>query len=496
MGNSIILNGDFEQCEEPNKCPDLNNLEGGFNYVSDWEGYGFLGDPGLSTPDIAAEYNLTNHYAGIYNSEGVYQNLSSRIRGVAYKLKYSYSFGIDLNDGYGAGTGMEVWGTNIAPSQLGCMSLAGGTKQLLDKVIFDANIHSFGGVFYNRSLFINAIDGWSYLTFKPHYKQQCGEYMYLDNVSLENYCCADYILYHNYNRSNNKTVPRITQRVDYIKAGYEAGIPHTTRTAGNVIIQDTQNVIFQAKAVYLEPGFVVEPGAVFSAQVGGCELISNNVERDYKITLDWKNNAAIFKCIHDEPEFAFSFFSTNATYYRVSVFDRWGQRIYKKEDFIHWIPTVSWDGSGVNPNIPREAGDMLMLLELYNCVTGASLTKGYTIFYAYDGCNPNYSFKMEELSEDQLNDATNNYEKQKIILFPNPAIDNITISAKLDKDIPVLIKIFDQQGRLVKEITNLQYEPYYSKFEQNIALHDFPVGIYMLQLVTNNNSYTQSFIKK
>lgn len=79
------------------------------------------------------------------------------------------------------------------------------------------------------------------------------------------------------------------------------------------------------------------------------------------------------------------------------------------------------------------------------------------------------------------NGINNSSDKVLLSVYPNPAIDNVTILTDGD----VFIRIFDSKGTFIKEYT-----------EKNIDVSEYTNGVYILFIETNNKVITKKLIIK
>jgi len=88
-------------------------------------------------------------------------------------------------------------------------------------------------------------------------------------------CCDEYKYFQNHTFSGFSR----TDVQNFIRAGYSV----TSGTLGNVIVPNTSEVIFHAgNQINLEPGFFVQPGAIFTASISDCVYgnVRNNRENN------------------------------------------------------------------------------------------------------------------------------------------------------------------------------------------------------------------------
>jgi len=77
------------------------------------------------------------------------------------------------------------------------------------------------------------------------------------------------------------------------------------------------------------------------------------------------------------------------------------------------------------------------------------------------------------------------FEKIEITLYPNPAINTIYLNANLPLKNST-VSIFDMQGRLVKS----------ESYSENIDVSSMSTGVYILEVLHNNQKTTMKFVKK
>lgn len=97
-----------------------------------------------------------------------------------------------------------------------------------------------------------------------HYNQQDGDYMFIDDVELYEYCPEEILIE---NRKYNYA--ELPLEAGVIKAGYDVGAPTTN---GDVVVQNGSDVTYKAEQqIVLKPGFSVSYGGKFHAYIAACE---------------------------------------------------------------------------------------------------------------------------------------------------------------------------------------------------------------------------------
>ena len=91
------------------------------------------------------------------------------------------------------------------------------------------------------------------------------------------------------------------------------------------------------------------------------------------------------------------------------------------------------------------------------------------------------------------NDDQNKEGANTILMFPNPASSQVTLSMKLKEASEINLSIVDATGRVMKSL----YYPSSSTIEETIEVSDFPKGLYMINTVVNAEMHkAQKFIIK
>ena len=79
----------------------------------------------------------------------------------------------------------------------------------------------------------------------------------------------------------------------------------------------------------------------------------------------------------------------------------------------------------------------------------------------------------------------NSIVEQSFLIYPNPIIDNITITSK---DEIHTFEVYNYQGQLVRQKDC-------DSFTESLDLSDLSNGIYFLKLKTDKETFTQKLIK-
>lgn len=113
--------------------------------------------------------------------------------------------------------------------------------------------------------------------------------------------------------------------------------------------------------------------------------------------------------------------------------------------------------------------------ETYNLSSNEELSTIAGIFLA----------KYQNLSPCLL--ATNDFEKDGFMMYPNPASGQVTIQLDTTQN-EVNVEFIDVQGRIILQQKN------YSGSSFTFNIHTLPKGIYFIKVTTNTTSYSQKLI--
>jgi len=127
---------------------------------------------------------------------------------------------------------------------------------------------------------------------------------------------------------------------------------------------------------------------------------------------------------------------------------------------------------------------------LYNWYTGTSTTPLFSLTTDEAG-TPNSAYYGEGTTGIDDNESQISY----MMVYPNPATDNLTISYSIDRDAEISISILNQLGQKVKrEIKQYQQA---GSITENIDISEIPAGIYYVQVSNGDKSLlTQKLLIK
>jgi hypothetical protein len=420
------------------------------------------------------------YYAGIWDEEGIFYDIgSSGFRTSIYKMSYWHRPG-DVNAYINPFGGTSIYLTTVAPTNISCTDFAGGYKLKIYESIE-------GTIGWKKKEFIfsafnRPVVPYRYLVFTGLRDGECERYMSIDNTRLEDLCCGDYQLYQNFPLQPQFSLPVLTRRSDYIKAGYNVGAVH--HAPGNVTVRSSESVTFQAgNQITLEPGFIVEPGAVFKAEIKSCDNFADNYGESPELL--FHTNAAFFDCTGTATNNA-GFASIGASYYRVKIFDRWGEMVLDKMDMINEVYTVYSDGSDIS-SIAQLNGVFTVELEIFNC--NDSHYESFSVTYEYTGgCSPMGKKEVEAKEPSQTKSSEkDNYSL--ISIGPNPTKDIVTLSCN-NTQLHTSLIIMNQLSNTVLEIP-----VDFSQGDVSIDMGQFSTGVYYFRTKDNITFNTNKIIK-
>ena len=282
---------------------------------------------------------------------------------------------------------------------------------------------------------------------------------------------------------NTNQLPKYTSRKDFIKAGYD--VDCVWQPVGNVTVQNGQNVTFQAGG-YVErlPGFNVELGGVFYEYIHECGDVPTNALNDTNLL--GFTNGVFFTC--DGAINNAGFASTGFSYYRVRIFNRWGEKVYDMMGHIDEIYTVYTSGDDIYTDISQ--GEFTVQLELFNC--SYSKLVNFSLFYEYVDPCLSASFKTEHDDDFKKSDAHEMSNSEEVQLYPNPASSELNLVYTTTSNQLICLEIHNQIGQAVYYRDKI---PVTNKRQLHvISLESLASGIYFLTLYKDGNKYVNKFV--
>lgn len=299
-------------------------------------------------------------------------------------------------------------------------------------------------------------------------------------------CCIPYKLY----EATNK-LPTKTHVENFIKAGNNIGIPDIN---GDVIITSNQNVTFKAgESIDLLPGFTVEAGANFTAEIQDCNQMTNSEGEDIIII----NIPDEFSPDGDGVNDKLCIEVTGATKYDIYVSDyNWpyDQYYIRKNIPIRSNHFCVWDGScdysDINCFLYHKCNRKRNIgFKFSNCDNSVYKTKTINV-----KCSNNKSeidsFFNHNIDSLKFNTISNNL---KFNLVPNPTFDIANISFNLCEPINIHLYLTNLSGNIIKEIFNQKFDE--GLHNINIDVVDLAPGTYFCVFETPLGFYKIKFIK-
>lgn len=77
-------------------------------------------------------------------------------------------------------------------------------------------------------------------------------------------------------------------------------------------------------------------------------------------------------------------------------------------------------------------------------------------------------------------------------VFPNPTANSVTLRYALPEDSPVMVSVFNQDGKLVRQVAQLGAR---GTLSVDFDLTGLPAGSYIMQISENAGSETFKFVK-
>lgn len=290
--------------------------------------------------------------------------------------------------------------------------------------------------------------------------------LFIDDVSLVKescYCPIEEWIENTTYAKNGLTVAAERR----IRAGYDIGAPSTN---GNVVVQTGASLTYQAgNAVELLPGFVVEPGATFTAKIEGClDVKKGTIKFAFPNAITPNGDG-----LNDQ----FSFPVLNATDYMVNIYDRWDAQIVSQSGIVQNNRVVVPFPSGHTCGLIYKA-----FVYLSNCDN-----KDTVAIALFEAQCAGTSAKRD-LTQVELDNVDNHFS-----LLQNPIDNEAIIQADILNPGIFRFSIIDANGAVVKSenMWEIMDKGYHT---QTIPVADLASGFYTICL-TNKQSEKMYFLK-
>ena len=308
----------------------------------------------------------------------------------------------------------------------------------------------------------------------------------IDDVELYDIgCCIPYKLI-----ENTSSLSALTKTSDYIKAGFDAGVPNTS---GNVTVLNGQNVTFEAgNLINLLPGFSVQSGGIFRGVLEYCTGESENTG-NIDVAF-WPN---VFTPNGDGINDEYCVNVTGATQFSIQVFDTWGVLRFDNSGIISNSFACIWNGDnnqGSSGKVPN--GTYYCVIKFFNCSGSIEHPQTVSIFGSPGIQAEKEAQQIIQVDENKIKPASDNSDavlnaaveaaknETDFIIAPNPTRSAIQILFRTDK--PRNIRVVNLLGEIL-------YSTKESSINIDIDLSNYAKGIYFISVI---DSTDHKWIKK
>lgn len=270
--------------------------------------------------------------------------------------------------------------------------------------------------------------------------------------------CVDCLSEMNFQQTNN--LPELNMSQNLITA------------SNNVVVQENNTVSFHSNLIKLNPGFSVEKGANFLANVQSCnEFIAHSNPIKYSNNL--YNQYQLLKCLNP----SFSINLTGVMYYEIKVYQIYDNMKLVCESSGEPISNLIEVCNSNN----LQTGPHRVRLKMSNCLGTDS--REFNIDVLTGECKSTEN-EDNHFFEDSKTDEI-------IYIYPNPSTNviNIVLNSKF-KISENEITIFDTNGKLVHSL-NLNYN--FVESATQIDVSAWKNGIYFLRLEEGDNIEIKKF---
>ncbi len=272
-----------------------------------------------------------------------------------------------------------------------------------------------------------------------------------DNIEIQN---KDYYYGTGYNAK------------DYIIAGNNVGAPGPT---GNVTVHNGGNIGYEAGGhVELDPGFSVEAGGVFTAQIAPCQsLIIHSPENDTSMHIE--TNTITLTCPIDTLHIVGIDGDTTA-------YKTWFWNLGNGQTSTSSHPSVYYTTPGTDT------------ITLYGTDSTGHIDT-VTEYVVVPDCNGHRAIHTKNNSSDSTL-LNNTLTGSGLTVQPNPSNGNILLSINEQNDgIVKYIYLYNIYGQLVYQTTS-------SQNAINIDLSNYSAGQYLIRVQSGGNSWCKKVVKE
>ena len=98
------------------------------------------------------------------------------------------------------------------------------------------------------------------------------------------------------------------------------------------------------------------------------------------------------------------------------------------------------------------------------------------------------------LFEENMLEKAELEEDERVMVFPNPTLNQNQLSYEVKETGKVSIQLLDQQGNVLQTVLNTYQEA--GSYEQQIDLSELQPGVYLYQIQTPTGTSTKKVIKQ
>jgi len=268
-------------------------------------------------------------------------------------------------------------------------------------------------------------------------------------------------------------------------------LPETTRTknaisAGNsVTVQNGQTVKFKAgNSVELQPGFKVNNGSSFLAQIENCNILNFEEMPISFIGSNAIDGYIVNKTINP----IYTIEATGITYYSASVYNLLGQLVHSSCGIPGSNHIQTWNASNA------AVGWYTFKLNMLNCTDAVNKEYNLYVTNSSDKTTDTLFSHLDSMllvSEDNNIETSNIIMDDNLVLYPNPVSNKVNVFYSTRFGCKSLIIITDMNGQ---EILKLPITSSMGANRETIDVSYLPDGVYILSLLSENEKIENKFI--